>query len=165
MIHRVQGDLLKSDCNFIGHQSNCLGGFGGGIAGQIRKQVPEMYEVFSSDMHIRHSDHKLGSLCYTRIKNGAGYGFNLYGQYYFGGRDPKGFDTDYAALKKALHKMLTIVPELARIAKIDKNNIKVGLPWLIGCGLAGGDWDTVYALIEEVSDFHKIDIYLYEFTP
>jgi len=155
MIYHVKGDLLASDCNFIGHQSNCLLGFGSGIAGQIRKQIPEMYEVFKNDS--RKPEDKLGSLCYT--KTNFGWGFNLYGQFNYGGFHTGKIDTIYVALEQAIDQMLIIIPRLY------PDRIKVGLPWLIGCGLAGGNWQKVYKIIETQSEKHGIDIHLYEYTP
>lgn len=159
MIYHVKGDLLASDCTFIGHQCNCMMGFGAGIAGQIRKEFTDAYRVFASDR--RPSEDKLGDL--TFIEEDPYWIFNLYGQYYFGGQDPKGFDTVYEAFESALNKMLIKVPEIAKLNNID--DIKIGLPYLIGCGLAGGDWSTVYSIIERQSQKHNLDIWLYEYTP
>lgn len=161
MIYHAQGDLLTSDCNFIGHQSNCLGAFGGGIAGQIRKVHPEMYKVFREDTRL--AEDKLGSFTIAEIS--LGFGFNLYGQYTFGGRGLHGRDTNYGALTIALDKMLKLVPQVAMSHGISPDDIKVGLPWLLGSGLAGGDWDIVHEIIEFSADNNKIDIHLYEYTP
>lgn len=156
MIHHVKGDLLKSDCTFIGHQANCQRTMGSGIARQIAADLPDMARVDRSDM--RASKVKLGNFTYTRIPNG--WGFNLYGQLYYG----QGLQTDYKALEKAIDRMLTIVPELARF-DLRKLPVKVGFPYKIGAGLAGGDWDIIYEILERLSNKHSIDIWLYEFTP
>jgi O-acetyl-ADP-ribose deacetylase (regulator of RNase III) len=56
MIHHVKGDLLASDCNFIGHQSNCLLGFGSGIAGgdwdRVYKIIETQSEKHGIDIHL-----------------------------------------------------------------------------------------------------------------
>lgn len=157
MIHHVQGNLLRSDCTFIAHQANCQKRMGSGIAYQIKKEIPELYQVDLGDS--RTPEERLGGISYTRTK--AGWGFNLYGQFTPG----YGLQTSYKSLESALSKMLTYIPELVRFDSRKITNIKVGLPYLIGCGLAGGDWKIVYPMLERLSDHHKIDIYLYEFNP
>lgn len=161
MIYHVQGNLLTSDCNFIAHQCNCLGAFGGGIAGQIRTVLPEMYKAFKED--TRKAEEKLGGICYAQTSSYIG--FNLYGQYYFGGRDPSGKDTIYPALTMAFDKMMKMIPQLAMVKGINVDDIKIGVPYLMGCGLAGGDWKIVKEIIEFSADNNKLDIHLYEYTP
>ena len=38
-------------------------------------------------------------------------------------------------------------------------NKKVGFPYKIGCGLAGGDWDTIIRIIEEELGDLEVEIY------
>jgi len=40
-----------------------------------------------------------------------------------------------------------------------KNNLSIAIPYGIGCGLAGGKWDIVYDIIEEV--FNDYDVVIY----
>ncbi|EGL17721.1 hypothetical protein HMPREF9413_4472 [Paenibacillus sp. HGF7] len=42
-----------------------------------------------------------------------------------------------------------------------KSEQSIALPYNIGCGLAGGDWDIVEQIIEEV--FIDYDVTLYKF--
>ena len=51
----------------------------------------------------------------------------------------RGLDTDYAALRQSLIAMMLLAAqrELSQIA----------IPGYLGCGLAGGDWETVYSRI------------------
>ena len=47
--------------------------------------------------------------------------------------------------------------------KLDRQDtIKIGIPYKIGCGLAGGDWGEVEKMLQKLSDEHKQDIYLYK---
>jgi O-acetyl-ADP-ribose deacetylase (regulator of RNase III) len=155
MIFHEIGDLLKSDCTVIAHQANCMKAMGAGIAYQIKLKYPKMYEVDCNDP--RSASEKLGGFTYARIQNG--WGFNLYGQFRMG----YGLQTDYKALEKAIDKMLTIIPELTRFDSGPAGHtLKVGMPWKIGAGLAGGDWDIILNIIETLSYKHNIDIYLYE---
>lgn len=58
--------------------------------------------------------------------------------------------TDYDALRSAL-------VSLKRLA-VDHDRT-VALPWMIGCGLANGDWNVVYKIIEEVFEDYEVSLY------
>ena len=60
------------------------------------------------------------------------------------------FDTDYEAMKKAL----VYIKKWA-----ENNNLTIAIPYGIGCGIANGDWNKVYKIIEEV--FNDYDVTLY----
>jgi len=42
------------------------------------------------------------------------------------------------------------------------NLSKVGVPYKMGCGLAGGDWDIVLKILNRQSEKHDVDIYIYK---
>lgn len=159
MIEHVKGNLLTSDCNIIAHQSNCLFGFGSGIAGQIRAMYPAAYEVFMED--TRPPEQKLGTYSFTKKPQGGKYIFNLYGQYNYGKKGP--LYTVYPALEQAVKKMLLLI----KMTEGHTNfRPKIGMPWKIGCDLAGGDWDgVVLPMLERVSDLMELELWLYEFNP
>ena len=46
MIHYVQGDITKSDCDIICHQVNCQGVMNSGVAKAIREKWPEVYDNY-----------------------------------------------------------------------------------------------------------------------
>lgn len=61
------------------------------------------------------------------------------------------FDTDYEEIKRCLEFV-------KRSAKQTKRSIAI--PYGIGCGIANGDWNIVYKIIEEV--FNDYDVTLYK---
>lgn len=61
------------------------------------------------------------------------------------------FTTDYEAMKKAL----TEIKEYAK-----SFDLSIAIPYKIGCGIANGDWNIVYKIIEEV--FSDYDVALYK---
>ena len=141
------GDLLESDCNIIAHQCNCYCIMGGGIARQIRLKYPEAYQA---DLEtIRGDRSKLGT--FSMGHNGTRIIYNLYGQYGYG----SGLQTDYRALEMALRAMRKDI-------WINYVNIwpEVGVPFGMGCGLAGGDWPTVEDIINNI--FVDETIYAYK---
>jgi O-acetyl-ADP-ribose deacetylase (regulator of RNase III) len=146
MITYVQGDLITSDCDVIAHGCNCFNTWGAGIARQLRTVHTEAFEADWKT--LRGDKDKLGT--YTDAVSHGRRVFNLYTQYAYGNNTRH---CDYDAIKSSLESMrdaLRVTDEI--------EGAKIGLP-KIGCGLAGGDWNVVEGIIEEV--FSGIDIYVY----
>lgn len=156
MVHHIKGDLLKSDCDIIAHCCNCQSVMGGGIALQIKNQLPGAYTAYMHDK--RNPMDKLGSMCCATsdIKD-FGMVYNLYGQFGYG-RDK--VQIDYTAFTLALNEMLLDIS-----LEPFYRELKIGLPFKIGCDLAGGSWEVVSTIIERAFDKFDVDCYLYEFTP
>lgn len=151
MIQIVNGDLLKSDCSIIIHQCNCMGKMGAGIAKQIARVYPEAY-MADKDYHVPiGSKERLGKYSVAPTRNGKRI-YNMYSQFHYGRRT----QTDYKAFEQSLR---TIVIDATHSSI---KNVKIGLPYGIGCGLAGGNWNTVFKIIEKVSSESNWPIYLYK---
>ena len=135
MIEYTKGDLIElaKDGNFdvIIHQCNCFNTFGSGIARQIKINFPSAY---IADLQTLQGDiDKLGTFTSANINDLVIC--NAYGQYRYGRNKQY---TDYDALKKALTAIYSTY-----------GNVRYGMP-KIGCGLAGGDWNIVEKIINEV---------------
>lgn len=130
------GDLLKSGCGIIGHQVNCQGVMGSGIALQIKNQYPKVYGYYDEYCEREASSILLGDAQFVSVD--GFYVANLFGQLNYG----SGLQTDYKALGRSLI-------ELEGFA-ISKGIENVGLPYLIGCDRAGGDWKIVEQIILDV---------------
>lgn len=151
MIKYVKGNLLDAfangDVNIIAHQCNCFNTMASGIAPQIARRWPTVREA--DDATLPGDKSKLGTFTNAWIEDGVV--FNLYGQFYYG-RSKTG-DTDYVALGTALNAMRKWIDN-HYIADIPL----IGFP-KIGCGLGGGDWLVVSAMIEVVFDGMSVVIY------
>ena len=149
MIEYHQGDLLASDCNVLAHGCNCFHSFGAGIAKQFKAQYPESFEA---DLSTWSGDpNKLGNL--SQVQVGDIWIFNLYTQFRYG-YPP--MQVDYEAVFTSLELMRQHL-----ITKQCLTSSKIGMP-KIGCGLAGGDWEIVSRIIEEV--FPDVTIHVYVFS-
>lgn len=150
MITEKNGNLLEAnDIDVAIHQSNLFHTFGAGIALQIKNKYPEAFEA---DLATQYGDkNKLGTYSYAFIQKANIYIVNVYSQDGFA--QPNKPATDYEAFKKALIKI-----------KNDFADKIIGIPYGIGCGLAGGDWVKVYQIIESVfgNSGHCI---IYKFQP
>lgn len=150
MIKIVEGDILNATEDMIGHQVNCQGVMGAGLAKQIKCKYPFAYSSYS---HLcKNTEDKRDLL--GRIKQVKEHDdkvvVHIFGQYGYGRGK---IQTDYEALKRALRKLEIVA------RNCDKS---VALPYGIGCGLAGGDWDIVYKIIEDV--FSDYEVTLYKFN-
>lgn len=143
----VAGKLGKVD--IIAHCANCFCTFGSGIAPQVKNNFPWAWEADQET--IRGDAKKLGTVSYGMAEPedwtdtiSCPDVFNLYGQYSFNKRNEGKRDLDYNALFDALSQMTQLLEKWGT----EKNDTVIGLP-LIGCGLAGGDWEIVELMIKK----------------
>ena len=144
------GNLLESDVPAIIHQCNCFHTMGSGIARQLVLKYPIIYDV---DKQTKYADKsKMGNFSFAEINSqNLKVIINLYSQYNYG----YGLHTNYDALENGLNKAMNFLNE--------RKIYRVGLPYLIGCGLAGGNEKIVFAILERVqSNWKSINIELYK---
>lgn len=146
MIEIVQGDILESGKNIICHQVNCRGVMGSGLAQQVRKKFPVVYEEYLET--IKNTPNPLGHTIFSEVGEDL-FVASLFGQDGYG-RDKQ--YTDYDALRKGLKTVCWF-------AKL--KNYSVAIPFGIGCGLGGGDWDVVYKIICDVFSDTNVDVAIY----
>lgn len=148
-IKEIKGDLLASDVRIRAHQVNCKGAMGAGIALQVKKQYPEAYAQYK-ELCDQFGSSLLGHTQFVVCHDGTIIA-NMFAQDGFGGTGPK---TDMAALDECI----------AQVAVFScRVNASVGFPKFVGCGLAGGNWDEVYALIGSYFDNESLGCTIVEF--
>lgn len=146
----VKGDILDMENGIICHQVNAMGKMGAGIALQIRKKYPKVYDVYrhytSVDTRERLSLGKIMLCMGNPDKQDGLYPIiaNLCAQHRYG-RDKR--YTNYTAMRRCLKKLSewTLAHE-----QITGNRPPIYFPWKMGCSLAGGDWYLVYSMIKDV---------------
>jgi O-acetyl-ADP-ribose deacetylase (regulator of RNase III) len=161
MIKIIDGNILNATEDIICHQVNCKGVMGAGLAKQIRNKYPYVYEEYVKLIKWATEEYKRGhsktdsllSSCQFVDTPDDKVVANIFGQEGYGrGR----IQTDYVALSKGLQSI--------RESIIDSNsplfNKSVALPYGIGCGLAGGDWNIIRRMIEEI--FNDCEVTLYK---
>ena len=148
-IEIVKRDLLKAEVDVIAHQVNCMGVMGAGVARQIRDACPSAYQsyrAYLSSYGTEGLDKKvLGRvlMCPKPASENWPFGYvaHLFGQYGYG-RYPKCY-TDYRALRRCFASLAIGMRQMGLSS--------VAMPYKIGCGLAGGDWENrVYPMIVEM---------------
>ncbi len=148
MIHIVNGSLLTAEADVICQQVNCKNAMGAGLAKSISTKWPFVKRAYSALCDEVGTPWSL--LGRVQIVRSAELPFdvaNIFGQLDYG-RDGRCY-TDYEALNDAFIKLKTQYSPDKRIA----------FPYGFGCGLAGGDWDTVLSLIDRVFTGRHVYIY------
>lgn len=131
-------DILNITTGVIIHQVNCQHVMGAGLALQIRNKYPQHYQDYMN------STLKLGTLITTRINNQFGI-IGMCAQQSYGRHKRQ---TDYKAFEQCLNQI--------KILHDKAPSIKYYMPYKIGCGLAGGDWDIISQLITDICPFINI---------
>lgn len=148
MIKIIDGDILQASEDIICHQVNCMGVMGGGIAKQIKNKYPNVFDMYRK-FFVNNKFTALGKCQIVKAEDDK-YIANLFGQYNYGTNKQQ---TDYKALEEALFSLKVNAKD---------NNLSVAIPYNIGCGLAGGSWEVVYKIIEEVFQDYDVTLYRWE---
>ena len=146
MITIVEGDILKSPISeVICHQTNCIGKFGSGVAGAIRRQYPGAYELYREYVGIRGMG-AMGTIQPIYMEDGRLI-CNMFAQASCG-YDGKKY-TDSLAFEECLYRIKDVFPSETVIA----------MPYMIGCGLGGGSWEEIYGILQKRMSDRKLKLY------
>lgn len=155
MIQIINGNILDAENCILCQQVNHRGVMGAGLAKQIVEKYPGIlapYQEFCKN-------HSFEDICknyvvhlYVPPNNKQSIIVaNIFGQKHYG----VGLQTDYSALSHGLI-------EVNRLAKDRYVSKHVAIPYKIGCGLAGGDWNVVLGIIHEAF-YDDIDVRIYNY--
>lgn len=137
-IQVVTGDILLATENILVHQVNCMGKMGSGLALHLRKKYPMLYDGYVSYCRLVDSPSELLGDVYFYYHSQHRIVANVFGQLYYGRKMGVQY-TDYDALASGMIK----VGELAR-----RRNLTVAIPFGMGAGLGGGDWNIIRGIME-----------------
>jgi O-acetyl-ADP-ribose deacetylase (regulator of RNase III) len=150
MIKVVNGNILDAKENVIAHQVNCMGKMGAGVALEIRRKWPNVYEGYVNFCSEHIPAYLIGRTFLVRIGVNH-YIANLFGQERYG-RDKR--YTDYDAIEKSLRRLKGFCKQ--------QGNFSIALPYNMGCGNAGGDWTVVKGLIDRIFADYEGDVVIYK---
>lgn len=143
------GDILRVKHGIIVHQCNAQGKMGAGLAKSIADKWPQHkrdYLEFLTPDYQQGKTH-MGKVVFSLVGDDllvAG----IIGQQFYG-RDKRLY-TDYAALQIGLREIASIALEF---------DLPIHYP-KIGCGLAGGDWNTVHHIIESALQHNQHTLWI-----
>lgn len=140
--------LQSGEVQAIGHCANCFCTMRSGVAWQIVNAYPVARE---EDLKTKMGDvNKLGT--YSVAKMGEQHIFNIYGQHRFGYTGAQ--FVDYDALRKGLERV--------RNHMIITNIRSIGFPYKMGCDRAGGKWEIVKKIIQEVFEHAPLLVVIFK---
>lgn len=135
------------------HQVNCQGVMGAGLAAQIRRMFPEVYDDYLKECgKIAKPSDLLGKVLFYSVKyNGFDYNIaSIFGQERYG---RSGCFTDYDALRRAMEPIRVMATPFPAYPLTTAR-----IPYKMGCGLGGGDWSVVLSIIQEELVDHGIPV-------
>lgn len=142
----VKGDILTPNTSDRGvivcHQVNCKGVMGAGLAKQVKDKHPRVYEYYREA--CKSGQAYLGKVQAIPCGEYRYSVANIFGQMTYGRH---GQFTDYGALIDAFKYIRDTIL---------KSTI-IRIPFKMGCGLGGGNWDVVLGLIEDYLG-HDFDV-------
>lgn len=132
------GDITKDkSIQAIIHQCNCFKTMGAGVAKAIAEAFPEA--ILADELSTVSPFNRLGS--YSKAKVGNTTIYNLYAQYR-PGRYPSAYDM-IDRYKRLYNGILIIFDNMPH------EDIRIGIPYMIGCGISGLYEDHVFEIIRE----------------
>ena len=151
MITYKECDILKADENIIVHSVNHRCVMGTGLAREIALAYPEIeigYKNICKTLSFENC-RRSNPVYWYKVSEDK-YIASVFGQDGLG-RDKR--YTDYYALANGLETIRVLA---------DGRNYSIAIPYKIGCGLGGGNWDFVKDIISDVFKYSpemKVVIY------
>ena len=143
--------ILDVEEGIICHQVNCIGVMKAGLAKQVKARWPDVFKQYASlcqsckDM----PGQLLGKVQDIAVSDKLVIA-NCFGQVYPG----NGLMTCYEAWKH-------IITQLLDAASYFGSNA-IHLPYMVGCGLAGGDWKVMSEVLENGFKGHDVEVMLHK---
>lgn len=144
-IKTVPGNIVDTPegINVIIHQANIDKRMGAGVALALCDKWPE---IRNTDREWTKEDkNTLGDFSIIQVESGPKFVFNLYGQSILFD-SLAGCRTDYNAVIAGFAKIRNLLESWRNKWGFEA---VIGIPRLMGCGLAGGNWEIYYKIIEE----------------
>ena len=148
MIKIIEGNIFDSNANIICHQCNCQGVMGSGVAAEVKKRYPHVFNAYRKD----YLDGKLelGYVCFATAKYDQVIA-NMCGQ------DKFGYDgsvyTNYNKLQECLDNVVAFA-----LCEYDVRPT-IAFPYRMSCHRGGGDWNVVYKMIEDTFKDFDVEIW------
>lgn len=149
MIRTIDKDVTTLTSPFVLlHVANDKRVMGAGVAKAISTKWPRVREDYiTTDADLM----KLGNIVITPVEEGESFVVSMIAQEGFGSEGR--CYLNYQALARCLNKVSAFV---SSIKEEGKDKLLIFVPHGMGAGLAGGDWGTVYGLLQ--SELDTLDV-------
>lgn len=146
MIKIIDGNLFDSNTDVIAHQCNCQGVMGTGVAAEVKRRYPDVYQAY----RYTYEKHglRLGQVIVKKTSDNKHIA-NLLAQEKYG-YDGKCY-TDYDKLQECFDRTIYFMK---------MEGLKsIAFPYLMACHRGGGDWNVVYKMIEDTFKDFDVEIW------
>ena len=152
-------NILDIPFGVIGHQVNCRGVMGSGVAKSIREMYPPVFKAYNQMCEMTPEIRRfqlLGQVQFVTASELEGKPLifaNIFSQL---STSTGSRETEYGSLYRGLR---TIEEKMRGL------RLPVYFPYLIGCGAGGGDWNIVQEMLHAVFDPSDIRVYICAHNP
>lgn len=164
MIQIVKQNICLSSCKYLAHQVNQITSHAAGVAKEIFIKYP-----YSNNYKLRilrnyiSDPNKLGTIDIFGDGLLNRFIINMNAQFYPGpGSNKKIEDKEIDTDSYREQYFKSCLDEISKIKDINS----IAFPFLIGCGMANGNWDNYYKMLEDFSNKiyseQNADVYLYK---
>lgn len=151
-IQIINDNLLNSQEDIIVHQCNCVTTSGRGLSKAIFDKFPE------ANVYENHNTKKSrpGTIEIREI-NSKQIIVAFFAQRGPGKPQLRGDDNAQIRLIWFQYCLEELTNQIKNI-----NKKTIAMPYLIGCGLAGGNWESYFSILEEWTEKYDIKLILYD---
>lgn len=143
MLTEMTGNILNVKDGIICHQVNYFGVMGGGVAAAIAENILTEDQYAAYAIYCKQAGRTaLGTVQFLGCSDGLIVA-NMFCQDDARAKDvfPADGITDYDCMRRCFVRVRSMA---------ELQGKRVYVPRNIGCGIAGGDWDTVKSIIQDV---------------
>lgn len=148
----INGDALQATEEYLAHQCNC-------VTNASKHMAKSMFDKYPyANTYVKRSRDKStyntpGTIEVLGNGTNQRYIINMYSQYY---PSTAKYNNDSTNLRiqwfQQCLKHISLIPNIKNIA----------MPYNIGCGSAGGDWNVYFKMISDFAEKYNIDVVLYK---
>ena len=153
-LSQQDGDLLEAMEDYIIHQCNCVTNHSKHLAKSVFDAFP-FANTYKNRTKDKTTHHTPGTIDVMGNGITQRYVINAYAQYF-----PSKAKYSNDSYEKRLQWFKECLQKISQIKDIRKKT--VAMPYNIGCGSAGGNWNEYYDYIKNFANKEKIQITLYK---
>lgn len=154
MIKIINDDICNAKEKYIVQQVNCQGAMGAGVAKAIYTKWPRVKEQYTRFCKQYKPVSLLSAVLYVRTDDKADDKIivNCFSQLNYRRKNDTEDTvyTNYAAFSDCMRKI-----------ENDLKGTPIAMPYGIGCGLAGGEWEIIYNILCKIfgDENHSLTLY------
>lgn len=161
LVEIIDGNLLEATETYIVHQCNCTSTNAKTLAKDLFEAFPFANTYSKRIFNDKSTFSKPGSIDICKRKTSSKIIINMYSQYYPVSVSKGTFDNKDDRIGW-FRDCLEIISEYFVEKNVPQKKRVIAMPFNIGCGAGGGNWDIYFEIIKSFALNHNIKIRLYK---